>query len=208
MLAELIRAEWDRRAAGVLLMLGVFLAIPLYYAAVLSGGLSDAEFYAARSFAGLGLLAVVMAAAVWGAQVWAPERKGRWAYALSLPVGRVRLFALRYVAGLAWLALVVAALAAASYTVAATAQLPRFVYAYPGSFTAWVAAASWLAYTAAFVAAARWEHPGRAVLLVLLALFVLPRVTGFATVPWAWAQATSPLSPFRLVSEVTLLLGR
>jgi len=208
MLAELIRAEWDRRAVGVLLMLGVFLAIPLRYAAALSDGLSDDELQAAQRFAWMVLMAVVAAAAVWGAQVWAPERKGRWGYTLSLPVGRVRLFALRYAAGLAWLALVVAALAAASYTVAATAQLPRFVYAYPGSFTAWVAAESWLAYTASFVLAARWEQPGRAALLVLLALFVLPRVAGGALGSWAWASATSPLSPFGLVSEVTLLLGR
>ena len=207
MLAELIRAEWDRRAVGVLLMLGVFLAAPLGYAAALSGGLSEAEFDSAQTFAGMTLMAVVVAAAVWGAQVWAPERKGRWTYALSLPVGRVRLFALRYAAGLAWLALAVAALAAASYTVAVTAQLPRFVYAYPGSFTAWVAAASWLTYTAAFVAAARWEHPGRAVLLVLLAL-VLMRIVDYTTMQWAWASATSSLSPFGLLPEVTLLLGR
>lgn len=215
MLAELIRAEWDRRATGVLLMLGVFLATPLGYAAALSGGLSDAELDAAQIFGGIALAAVVVAAAVWGAQVWAPERKGRWAYTLSLPVGRVRLFALRYTAGLMWLALAVAALAAASYAVVATAQLPRSVYAYPGSFTAWVAAASWLAYTAAFVAAARWEHPGRAVLLALLALvlawFVALVLTWFvdsATMQRAWAAAASPLSPFGLLPEVTLLLGR
>jgi len=208
MLAELIRAEGERRRGGVLLMLGVFLAIPFGYAAALPGGVSDVELDAMGGFARLGLLAVVAAAAVWGAQVWAPERKGRWVYALSLPVGRVRLFALRYAAGLAWLALAVAALAAASYAVAATAQLPRFVYAYPGAFTAWVAAASWLAYTAAFVSAARWEQPGRAMLLVLLVLFFLPRLTDFGTAQWVWISATSPLSPFGLLSEVTLLLGR
>ncbi|MFL5381183.1 MAG: hypothetical protein ACJ8GN_01530 [Longimicrobiaceae bacterium] len=208
MLAELIRAEGERRVVGVLVMLGVFLAIPLRYAAALSGGLSDGELEASGAFARLALVAVGAAAAVWGEQVWAPERNGRWGYTLSLPVGRVRLFALRYAAGLAWLALVVAALAAASYAVAATAQLPRFVYAYPGSFTAWVAAASWLAYTAAFVLAARWEQPGRAALLVLLTLFVLPNVAGFAIGSWVWDSATSPLSPFGLVPEVTLLLGR
>ena len=204
MLAELIRAEGERRAVGVLLMLMVFLAIPLRYAAAVSAGLSDVELATAESFARMVLLAVVVTAAVWGAQVWAPERKGRWVYALSLPVGRVRLFALRYAAGLAWLALAVAVLAAASYAVAATAHLPRFVYAYPGSFTAWVAAASWLVYTAAFVAAARWENPGRATLLVLLALYLLLRLTDFA----AWTSATSSLSPFGLLSEVTFLLER
>ncbi|HKP75878.1 MAG TPA: hypothetical protein VJT67_10075 [Longimicrobiaceae bacterium] len=208
MLAELIRAEWDRRAAWVLLMLGLFLAIPLRYAMAASAGLDDVQLMAAEGFARLALLVVVVAAAAWGAQVWAPERKGRWVYALSLPVGRVRLFGLRYVAGLAWLALAVAVLAAASYAVAATAPLPRFIYAYPGPFTAWVAAVSWLAYTAGFVASARWEHPGRATLLVVLILYVLLPLTGFATSPWGWSWTSSPLSPFGIFSEVTYLLGR
>ena len=172
MLREMIRAEWGRRRALLGIVLAVYLSIPLVY--LLAVSLGPGALLAAQMLGGSLAVGLMVAAAAWGSGAWAPERKVRWVYFLALPVGRLRLFALRYAAGLFWLALVVAALAAASFAAAAAAgpRLPAGVYAYPGPFAAWAALASWLLYTAAFAVSARWDHPWR-VLLLPVAAFIL-----------------------------------
>ncbi len=205
MLRELIRAEWDRRGLGVALLLGLYLAVPLRYAAALRGGLSEPEVDGASGLAQFLVLTIVIAAAAWGSGVFTAERKTGWAYVLSLPVDRVRLFALRYLAGLAWLALMVAAAALASFAVAAAAadELPRFVYAYPGPFATWLALASWMAYTLGFAVGVRWDQPGRAFGLGLLGLYLL----ALPVIGLAAPLLEGPLSPLRLVLENVMLLG-
>lgn len=177
MLMEMIGAEWARRRAQLGVIVALYLSLPLAPLLMLGDGAPGAGAIAGivHGYLALGLL---VAAATWGSGTWAPERKGRWVYFLSLPVERTRLFALRYLAGLFWLALAVAALAAAAWWAGAAAapRLPPGSYAYPGPLAAWAATASWLLYTAGFVVAARWNHPGRILLapvVVLVLCFVL-----------------------------------
>lgn len=173
MLMEMIGAEWARRRAQLGVIVALYLSLPLAPLLVLGDGAPDRALFSGivHGYLSLGLL---VAAATWGSGAWAPERKGRWVYFLSLPVERWRLFALRYLAGLYWLALAVAVLAAAAWGAGAAAapRLPPGLYAYPGPLAAWGALASWLLYTAGFVVAARWNRPGRVLLapVVLLAL--------------------------------------
>ena len=205
MLRELIRAEWDRRRLLLAVMLGLYLAVPLRYAAALDGGLTEPEVGRASGLAQLLVVAIVVAAGAWGSGTWAPERKTGWAYTLSLPVDRVRFFALRYLAGLAWLAPIIAAAVLLSFAVAAAAadELPRFVYAYPGPFAAWLALASWASYTIGFAAGVRWDQPGRAMTLGMLGLYLLLLPIAGLAAP----LLEGPLSPLRLILEHVMLLG-
>ena len=180
MLMEMIGAEWARRRAQLGVIVALYLSLPLLPVLVLGDG-APGEAGFAGLVHGYLALGVLVASASWGSGVWAPERKGRWVYYLSLPVERWRLFALRYLAGLFWLALAVAVLAAAAWAAGAAAELPPGLYAYPGPLAAWAALASWLLYTAGFVVAARWSHPGR-VLLAPVALLVLALVLATAGV--------------------------
>jgi hypothetical protein len=207
MVLELIRAEWDRRRLPFLLLLAVWLAVPLRYVAALSGGVTADEVTRAAGSLWIAPWLMVFAAAAWGSGAWAPERKGRWAWFLALSVDRVRLFALRYAAGLAWMAAAVGALVAASYAVAAAAALPFQVFAYPGAFAAWALVAGWTAYTAGFLAGARWEHPGRvggAALVALVAATYLMERMGMLLFLDRVLYGSSPL---RLLVHVPHLLG-
>ena len=203
MLREMIRAEWARRRVWWMVMLVVYLALPLDYALALGGGAGDGGLEAARGTAGALMAATVLAAAVWGSGVWGPEQRGRWTYTLALPVSRMRLFALRYLAGAGWLALAVLALALAAYLLAATAQLPRLWFAYPGPFVAWTALASWLAYSAGFALGARADDSRRAGSVVLLVLIV----AGVASLWQGWTPAWE-LSPVAVVLDARPLIGR
>ena len=208
MLAELLRAEGERRR-GALAALGVLaLAVPGVYLARLGEAPADfgAQLEAAQRLStGLGLV-LALAAMVWGVGVWTPERRGRWVYALSLPVERERLFALRYAAGLAWLAAVVGVLVVTSYGVAAALSLPPGVYGYPGAAAAWAVLACWLAYSLGFVAGARFAQPELVLPLAFLVLFVALPLLLFRAFQ-ATAGVATAYTPLRLLAEAAPLVG-
>ena len=213
MFAELMRAEWDRRRALLAVLCLVFAAGPLQYLQ-LSGEhglrllekLSSAEGQSAMLGVGMAVLA-----ACWGAGAWTPERRGRWVYALSLPVGRVRYFAARYAVSLLWLAVPVAALGAASLAVAAWMAVPGGMYAYPLRYTAWMALLAWVVFSLAFVLAARFENPTRALvapLAVLVVLGMLSELEPFQGLrPVMEYARTGAYSPFRMFDDYPNLVG-
>ena len=137
------------------------------------------------------------------AGAWTDERRGNWIYALSLPLSRVQLFALRYLAGLAWLAVPLALLGVSAAAVSGAAVLPVGVYAYPGAFFRWAALVSWFLYTLMFVVSARFERPWMAMLAVagvvagvstLVNFGVFPLITGM--VDAILFGHASPIKPF------------
>src|SRR3954471_13672092 len=99
MLGEMMRTEVERRRVELAFLTLLFAALPGVYALQLAG--ADAasvgtRLGTAREVASLLCLPLAITAVRWGMGAWATERRGRWVYTLSLPVGRRRLFALRY----------------------------------------------------------------------------------------------------------------
>ncbi|MBV9774426.1 MAG: hypothetical protein JO040_10780 [Gemmatimonadetes bacterium] len=191
MIREFLWVEWERRRGMLLLVTALYAAVPLMYLALLGGvtrpGAGGAQLVFQvdpLQLTGLTLvLGVVLSAFAWGAGSWGDERRGGWVYALALPIQRTHLFALRYLAGLAWLALPLLALTALSFVAAAVASVPTGMYAYPGSFSSWAALVSWFLYTLAFVLSARFEHPWRIVAIAAAVLLVAATVPGFGVFP-------------------------
>ncbi|HEX8694267.1 MAG TPA: hypothetical protein VF746_17735 [Longimicrobium sp.] len=177
MLREMIGAERERRAVPLVLLTLLYLAIPGVYLVGLGGGAGKVMAGGALT-AGLLSLAAMPAAAGWGVGAWHPERRGGWAYALSLPVSRRRYFAMRYLAGLAWLAVPVGAAGLLAGGIALSGALPAGLYAYPLPFLTWAALASWFLYSAGFVASARFERPWLALALAAAACWVWMMVAG------------------------------
>lgn len=66
-----------------------------------------------------------------GISTWAPDISGKFVYALSLPVTRLRFVALRFAAGATLAALPVAALLAGALVARAVITLPEGISAYP-----------------------------------------------------------------------------
>lgn len=169
MIREFLSVEWERRRGLLLLVTGLYAAVPLMYLATLggaarpgTGGAQTVLRVDPLQLTALALVgAILLSALAWGGTSWRDERRGGWVYALSLPIQRTHLFALRYLAGLAWLGLPLLALTALSFVAAAVATVPVGMYAYPGSFSSWVVLVSWFLYTLAFVLSARFEHPWR-----------------------------------------------
>jgi hypothetical protein len=208
-LREYLRLEWERRRGALLLVAAVCFLVPVISfvtagwggarADELKSGLLDSE---ARGTLLLGALWV--AALAWGAGAWRDERRGGWVYSLSLPVGRVQLFGLRYLSGLVWLALPLAVLGITAAVVAALADLPPGVYAYPGAFFRWCALTMWLMYTGMFVLAASVERPWTWVLggaVAFVALNVALVLGTFPTLAFVAEMvnegSVSPLRPLR-----------
>ena len=216
MLSEFVRLEWERRRLALLLVAAVCFLVPVISfarvgwggarAEALESGLLEAELSGA-----LLLGALWVAALAWGAGSWRDERRGGWVYSLSLPLGRVHLFALRYLAGLAWLALPLAVLGATALAVSAMAELPPGVYAYPGAFFRGAALSMWMLYTAMFVLAARFERPWGVVLAVFVAYLALDITVLLGTFPTVAAVAElvneGDLSPLRPLRDAQLLFG-
>jgi hypothetical protein len=156
----MLAAEWGRRRSVILLLAAAAVLVPVIAYVGIVGNARDGS---GDPVADLRLVGTVLAVwgvpLVWGGGAWKDEHRGGWVYALSLPVGRVRHFAYRYLAGLAWLLVPLAAMALCAYALAAFAQLPRGVYAYPGAFTAWACVTGWMLYSVMFVLGARFERP-------------------------------------------------
>jgi len=215
MLGEMMRTEVERRRVELAFLTLIFAAIPGVYALQLAS--ADAASVStrlgtARELASLLGLALAITAVRWGMGAWATERRGRWVYTLSLPVGRLRLFALRYLAALAWLAVPALVLAAVAYAAAAALRLPPGMYAYPGHFVAWNAVFAWILFTAGFVAAGGSAHPWRWIILPVVATFglMIAATTTRVAAPLAPAAmwlVDAPGSPFRFLVESPDLVG-
>jgi hypothetical protein len=185
LLREFVRVEWERRRLVLLLTSAVFALIPVMALALLGRRRGDSVTgLLVSQNAGVLLMGVVcLGALAWGAGTWADERRGSWIYALSLPLPRVHLFALRYVSGLVWLAVPLALLGLSAAAVARVAELPAGVYAYPGAFFRWAALTGWFLYTLMFVLSARFERPWASLLLAWLAGMVLVILVNFGVFP-------------------------
>jgi hypothetical protein len=188
LLREFVRVEWERRRMVLLLTSAVFVLIPLFALMLLGSGRrrpASATGLLLSQNASVLLIAVVCLGALsWGAGTWADERRGHWIYTLSLPVSRVQLFAMRYLAGLLWLAVPLVLLGLSATSVAGAAQLPAGVYAYPGAFLRWAALTSWFLYTLMFVLSARFERPGVSLLIAAVAVFALLALLNFGIFPF------------------------
>lgn len=188
LLREFVRVEWERRRMVLLLTSAVFVLIPLFALMLLGSGRrrpASATGLLLSQNASVLLIAVVCLGALsWGAGTWADERRGHWIYTLSLPVSRVQLFAMRYLAGLLWLAVPLVLLGLSATSVAGAAQLPAGVYAYPGAFLRWAALTSWFLYTLMFVLSARFERPWVSLLIAAVAVFALLALLNFGIFPF------------------------
>ena len=215
LLREFVRLDWERRRPMLLLTSAVFALMPLVALALLASAgrrTESATGLMLSQNASVLLIGVVgLGALAWGAGAWADERRGSWIYALSLPLPRVHLFALRYLAGLAWLAVPLVLLGVSAAAVARAAELPAGVYAYPGAFVRWAAIACWFLYTLMFVLSARFERPWAVLMLAALSVFTVAMLVNFGVFPlintMVEALVYGSVSPLRPVAEAHPLFG-
>jgi hypothetical protein len=216
MIREFLITEWQRRRLSLLLVSAVYAVNPVISLLGLSvGGAARPgarEAVLQSQSTGLLLLtSLCLAAGIWGGGSWTDERRGGWVYALSLPIGRVQLFTLRYLAGLMWLLLPFALLGVLAYLAAGAADLPPGVYAYPGAFVRWVVLTGWLLYTLTFVLAVLFDRPLLVVLGAAVVLVLLQIVIQYGAVGWLSRFFEmlffGDLSPLRIFRDVPLLFG-
>jgi hypothetical protein len=204
MLGEMMRTEFERRRVELAFLTLIFAALPGVYALKLAG--ADAASVGARLGSASTVVSLLgwpltIVAVRWGMGAWATERRGRWVYTLSLPVGRLRLFALRYLAALAWLAVPALALTAVSYAGAAALRLPPGLYAYPGHFVAWNAICAWFLFTAGFVAGYASAHPWRWIVVPVVATILFLIVADSR-----WGAPLAPVTTWMAEGKTSLLL--
>lgn len=216
LLREFIRLDWERRRGVLLLTSVVFALVPLIALLLLgSSGRRRTDtvtgLIVSQNTGVLLMAAICLGAMAWGAGTWADERRGSWIYALSLPLPRVHLFALRYLAGLLWLAVPLLLLGVSAALVASAAELPAGVYAYPGAFFRWAAVSSWVLYTLMFVVSARFERPWVSLQLVVLSVSIGALLVNFGIFPiinsLVEALVYGSASPLRLVMDGYPLFG-
>lgn len=215
LLREFVRVDWERRRGILLLTTAAFGLVPVVALLLLGSGRRRSDSVTGlvvSQNAGVLLLGVVcLGALAWGAGTWADERRGHWIYALSLPLSRVHLFAMRYLAGLLWLAIPLVVLGVSAAAVGRVAELPPGVYAYPGAFFRWVALTSCFLYTLMFVLSARFERPWAALLLSCFALLAMVILVNFGIFPMmsgvVEAVVFGSASPLRLLMDGLPLFG-
>ncbi len=216
LLREFVRTDWERRRSVLLLTSAVFALLPLVALALLSSSgrrrpASATSLMVSQSISVLLVCVVCLGALAWGAGTWMDERRGGWIYALSLPLPRVHLFALRYLAGLFWLAVPLLLLGLSAAAVARAAELPAGVYAYPGAFVRWAAIAGWFLYTLMFVLSARVERPWAALMIAAVVVIAISMLMNFGVFPTITglleALVYGPASPLKPVVEVHPLFG-
>lgn len=170
MLGEFLRAEVQRRWAALAALALLFAAMPVLHAVRLVR--VDERWFAFR-YVETSILTnvlfwgLVLGSAAWGFDTWSPERRSGWVYVLSLPVPRVRMFMAKYVSGLVTIGAAVGVLAVASFAAAAVVREPAGFYAYPGTYTAWIALPCLFLYSLGFVLGARSSRTAAALILVL-----------------------------------------
>lgn len=188
LLREFVRVDWERRRGVLLLTSAVFALTPLMAVAMLGPSArrrteSVTGLLLSQSTGVLLMGVVCLGALAWGAGTWADERRGNWIYALSLPLSRVQLFAMRYVAGLVWLAVPLLLLGVSAAVAARAAELPAGVYAYPGAFFRWAAVTCCFLYTLMFVVSARFERPWAALMLAVFVVAMMSILVSFGIFP-------------------------
>lgn len=216
LLREFVRVDWERRRSVLLLTSAVFALMPLVALALLGSSgrrrpASATGLMVSQNASALLVAVVCLGALAWGAGAWADERRGNWIYTLSLPLSRVHLFALRYLAGLVWLAVPLLLLGLSAAAVARAAQLPAGVYAYPGAFFRWAAIAGWFLYTLMFVLAARFERPWAVLMGAAMAVITIAILVNFGIFPLLSevmeALVYGSASPLKPVAEAHPLFG-
>jgi hypothetical protein len=215
LLREFVRVDWERRRGILLLTTAAFGLVPVIALALLGSGRRRSDSVSGLVLsqnAGVLLLGVVcLGALAWGAGTWADERRGHWIYALSLPLSRVHLFAMRYLAGLLWLVIPLFALGISAAAVARVAELPPGVYAYPGAFFRWAALTSCFLYTLMFVLSARFERPWGALLMAGFTVMGMVILVNFGVFPLMSGVVEAVIfgsaSPLRLLEEGLPLFG-
>jgi ABC-type transport system involved in multi-copper enzyme maturation permease subunit len=181
LLREMLRAEVERRWAALVGLAGLFAAMPLFFAVRLQAvpeGWFALEYEQTAIFTRVLFWILVFACAAWGYDTWSPERRGGWIYALALPVKRLRLFVLRYVAGLVCLGAAALVLIAASYVAAAVVAYPAGFYAYPGPYSAWIALSGLVLYTFGFVVGAHSSRQAATLIMLLAGVAIGLAVSG------------------------------
>jgi ABC-type transport system involved in multi-copper enzyme maturation permease subunit len=204
LLREMLFAEVERRWAALVALAGLFAATPLLFAVRLQAvpeGWFALEYEQTAIVTRVLFWILVVACAAWGYDSWSPERAGGWVYALALPVKRLRLFALRYVAGLLCMGAAALALVAASYVAAAVVAYPAGFYAYPGPYSAWIALSGLVLYTLGFVVGAHSSRHAATLIMVLAALAVGLTVTARRAAPMGERVPFARASPIRLLAE-------
>jgi ABC-type transport system involved in multi-copper enzyme maturation permease subunit len=216
LLREFVRLDWERRRGVLLLTSAVFALVPVIALVLLgSAGRRRPEsvtgLLLAQNASVLLMGGIALGALAWGAGAWADERRGNWIYALSLPLSRVQLFALRYLAGLVWLAVPLALLGVSVAAVSGAAVLPAGVYAYPGAFFRWSALVSWLLYTLMFVVSARFERPWTSLAIVVIAVMMSSILLNFGVFPllsgFVEALVFGDASPIRPIADAQPLFS-
>lgn len=215
LLREFVRVDWERRRGILLLTTAAFGLVPVVALALLgaerrrSDGVSGIAL--SQNAGALLVVVICLCALAWGAGTWADERRGSWIYALSLPLSRVHLFAMRYLAGLLWLVIPLAVLGVSAAVVAHAAELPPGTYAYPGAFFRWVALTTCFLYTLMFVLSARFERPWAALLMAGFTLLAMLILVNFGLFPMLGgvveAVVFGSASPFRLMLDGLSLFG-
>ena len=141
MFKEILRAQWRGARLAVLILTVLAFAAPLttvYWGGDLRSTDSDRVAFwlaaAERVGALLPYLALLIGAAA-GFLAWAPDHAGRHVYALSLPVSRPRLVALRFAAGAVITAVPAVALLVGAVVASLSVALPEGLHAYPVQLT-------------------------------------------------------------------------
>jgi ABC-type multidrug transport system permease subunit len=205
MLREMLLAEVQRRWAALAALAGLFAAMPLLFAVRLRAmpdGWFALEYEETAIVTRVLFWVLVLACAAWGYGTWSPERRGGWVYALALPVKRLRLFTLRYVAGLVCLGAATLALVAGSFLAAAVVAQPAGFYAYPGQYSTWIALSGLVLYTLGFVVGAHSSRSAATLIMLLVTLAAglavsRQRYTRLPGERWQFEKA----SPIRLLAE-------
>lgn len=184
MFKALLEVQWKWTKGAALLATVIAFAVPLasiQTTEVYGGGAGSLvarmqAFGVAYSLlaAGTGLAFALLA--------WSPDHKGRHVYALSLPVDRSTYAAMRFGAGVLFLAVPAAGVLAGSLVAIGIATIPSGLHAYPVSLTLRFLLASAVAFSIFFAIASSTPKAAGIVLgflaLLLVSAFILSSMGG------------------------------
>ncbi len=176
MFLQILKTQWKWSGLALLVPVFVGFALPMltvqpfmaglpspFASEVLRASANWGSWYPA--LAGLAGLILAMTA-------WSADHRQSHIYSLSLPLPRWRLTLLRYLAGLALLALPVASVAIGTHVAVWQAAIPDVLTAYPWSLTLRFGLAATLAYTFFFSIASGTNRTAGYVLALLAGLVV------------------------------------
>jgi hypothetical protein len=175
---------WSRN----LVLVGTLAAFAIPLISVKSGDLASVDGFAVRTYLSMlegmgvaypilaGVLGLVLALSAWG-----PDHRGRHVYALTLPLPRWQYALLRFTAGLALLALPVAALWVSALIAAASVKLPVGLTTYPTALAVRFALAAFVAYAAFSAVSAGTSRTAAYVLGAIAVLLIAQMVFTFTS---------------------------